>query len=355
MLSSRWLKTAAIAAAALGTVGTVFQVANSSSAIAASFNQQEVDQSKFAVVAAPYGNQSYKLLVLEQISSSRSCWSEKGAQPTIVDPLLVNFDFTGICGRSTDSNGYSMRMAGEDLGLKYNLRLVKRNNDIVLLGRANANQKSPEIEIGRTQGLTTGFSKIILNSGWRLTKRVYNGRPLGHVYLTNDQSLSNWIASTGAGTSTSPRPTTPSTGSTPPVVSPSRPTSPQPPASQPKPSPTTPANGSGSNKPSNPPAAPTQPTPKPTPPNYVVPVVVSGSTAEPTKLPTVGGSPAEPIKLPTVIVYGRRTSGSNGSVSVSGSVVVPPPPTPVAPLNRANATSATRVVPTVNNASTPKR
>jgi N-acetylmuramoyl-L-alanine amidase len=99
---------------------------------------------------------------------------------------LLNFDFTGICDRSTDSNGYSLRIAGQDLGLQYGLRLVQRNNDLVLMAYSLGDRTLPDIELGRTNGITDGFGKIILDPGWRLTRRVYRHRNLPHLYLTRD-------------------------------------------------------------------------------------------------------------------------------------------------------------------------
>jgi hypothetical protein len=140
------------------------------------------------VLASPYGNGSYQLLILEQLSNKRPCWSESGSNPTIVDPLLLQFDFSGICGRSTDSNGYSLRMGGRDFGLVYDLNVVRRENDLVLTATNLTDRKAPVIEIGRTNGIPPAgqFAKIYLDQGWRLTKRTSGDRELGHVYLTSD-------------------------------------------------------------------------------------------------------------------------------------------------------------------------
>jgi hypothetical protein len=48
------------------------------------FEQQEVDPSKFIVLAQPL-SRGYKLLILEQIADSRACWSESGISPVTVD------------------------------------------------------------------------------------------------------------------------------------------------------------------------------------------------------------------------------------------------------------------------------
>jgi N-acetylmuramoyl-L-alanine amidase len=153
---------------------------------ASQFGQKEVDQAKFAAIASPYqAGKAHQLLVVEQITDARPCWSESGSAPTLVNPLLLQFDFTGICGRSTDANGYSIRMNGEDLGLKYSLRVLRRDNDLVLVG-APRDRGGQEIVVGRTAGDTTDFAKINLEPGWRFTKRMLGDRTLGHVYLTYD-------------------------------------------------------------------------------------------------------------------------------------------------------------------------
>ncbi len=178
-----------LAALALGLGGMT-----TPSAIASTFTQTEVnDQNKFLVLAAPIGQTgNFKLLIIEQLNNRQQCWQENGAYPTTIDPLLNNFDFTGICGRSTDSNGYSVRMAGEDLAGRYHLRLARKGNDLVLIAYSLLDRTVESIEIGKTYGLADGFMKVYLNPGWRLTRRTYNGQPLGHIYLTSDISLTEF-------------------------------------------------------------------------------------------------------------------------------------------------------------------
>ena len=158
---------------------------------AVDFQQQEVDQNQFVAIARPYGGNKYDLLILQQIPGKRQCWQERGSNPVIIDPLLLNFDFTGSCERSTDSNGYSIRLNGQDLGLDYLLRVVERNGELVLVGTSRRNGNSEEITIGRTRGLSQGLIKIDLDGGWRFSKRAYQGRALSHVYLTGDRNAIN--------------------------------------------------------------------------------------------------------------------------------------------------------------------
>ncbi|MGD1712753.1 DUF3747 domain-containing protein [Dapis sp. BLCC M172] len=149
------------------------------------FDQKEVEQSRYIAIAVPraFGPQ---LLILEQKTDARECWTESGDRPTLVDPLLLNFDFTGICGRATDSNGYSIRMAGTDLALDYALSLQMSGGDIRLMGISRVDSNAPRLLIGRTYGLANGFTKIVLEPGWRFAKRSYQGKELGHIYVTTD-------------------------------------------------------------------------------------------------------------------------------------------------------------------------
>ncbi len=170
----------------LGVTFTTGLLLQAPSSLAVKFSQTEVNQSKLVAVAIPRKSGSFTLLVLEQLSSQKRCWRESGSNPTRVDPLLLNFNFTGICGRSTDSNGYSIRMQGKDVGLDYRLSFQKRKDDLILLGIPYRSGSGKTVEVGRTHGLKSGFLKIILNPGWRFTKRVYNGKKLGHIYFNRD-------------------------------------------------------------------------------------------------------------------------------------------------------------------------
>ncbi|MDB9513313.1 DUF3747 domain-containing protein [Kamptonema animale CS-326] len=178
----RRLAMAAFGTAAIFTINTLNQAA-----AAYKFDQTEIDQNSVVAVAVPRGLGGHQLLVLEQISKARSCWSESGSNPVTIDPLLLNFDFTGLCGRATDSNGYSIRMAGTDLALKYSLSLQNNGSDVLLVGSPNDPNYQPVV-IGRTRGVTSGFMKVFLDPEWRFAKRAYDGKTLGHFYLASNQT-----------------------------------------------------------------------------------------------------------------------------------------------------------------------
>ncbi|UIE36067.1 DUF3747 domain-containing protein [Leptodesmis sichuanensis] len=157
---------------------------------AAQFDKTELDVSKFIIIASPIGTtDSYKLLIFEQLNNRRLCWQEVPGTPTTIDPLFMQFDFTKICGRSTDSNAYSVRVGDEDLAGRYNLRIVKKQNELVLVAFSLTDKNLRLFEIGRTHGLSDGYLKIDLDPGWRLTRRVFQGKPTGHLYFTTDRTL----------------------------------------------------------------------------------------------------------------------------------------------------------------------
>ncbi len=229
---------------------------------ATQFEQAEVpDQSRFVVMASPIGTTgNYKLIIFEQLNNRRQCWQEIPGAPTTIDPLFMQFDFTGICGRSTDSNAYSVRVAGQELGSRYNLRLVRKANELVLIGFSLLDKDVQFFEIGRTRGLADGYLKIELDPQWRLTRRSFQGKAVGHLYFTSDRDLRE-LANTA-------QPLTPAP--TPPVTPPAPPES------------ITPSSFPA------PPVTPTAPTlppgmtaPSSTPGNYVVPIASPPSVNQP--------------------------------------------------------------------------
>jgi len=191
------------------------------------FGQQELDQSRTVVVAQSVsGGRFYQLMILRQISNQRPCWRELPGQPTQIDPLLLNFDFSGICERSIDSNGYSVRVGGQDLNWQYRLQVTRQGNQLLLQAVSVADRKARPLIIGRSNGLADSFLKITLDPGWRLTQRSYNGQSLGHLYLTHDQSLaalSGGSASPSTPSPVAPPPAPPPPTSLPPVNVPSTP------------------------------------------------------------------------------------------------------------------------------------
>ena len=247
------LKLAALATLTMGTVGF------SASSAQAQFTESAVDQSKVVAIARPYGAGKFDLLVIEQVPNKKQCWSESGSGPVVINPLLLNFDFTGHCRRATDSNGYSVRIDGQDYGLEYLLRVVPRGNELVLVATPR-NPKLPELVLGSTQGLQSGFMKIQLYPGWQFTKRTFNNKALGHFYFSASQANIQTSSSQSQPPS-QPQPSSQPQDNAPSPVTPGTPAAPTPPAEPVKPVSETPVTPTEPVKPvAETPVNPEQPT-----------------------------------------------------------------------------------------------
>jgi len=151
------------------------------------FGMAELDGQKFLLVSAPIGTSNRSQLnIYEQVNGRRPCFSVSPGRPAVVNPLLGSFDFTGICGRYIDANGYSVRVGTTDLATVYRLSVVNQDSDNLLMALPTRPGAGPEMLVGRTLGSGTGFLKLELEPGWRLARRTFRGRSLGHVYLYRD-------------------------------------------------------------------------------------------------------------------------------------------------------------------------
>ncbi|AFY28660.1 DUF3747 domain-containing protein [Cyanobium gracile] len=201
------------------------------------FAAAEVDQQNFLLVAAPIGTRGDKaqLNIYEQLKPVRPCFEVGAGLPSPVNPLLATFDFTGICNRYIDANGYSVRVGGQDLATSYRLMVTRSGGDMLLLAFPTKAGAGPEMVVARTRGSAAGFLKLHLEPGWRLMRRQFGGRNLGHLYVYAD----SWpgTAATAAQPATMPpaqpaaatgtpapattgRPATPATTATPAAAAP---------------------------------------------------------------------------------------------------------------------------------------
>lgn len=224
------------------------------------FEAAPLDLQRFVLVAAPIGSKGDRaqLNIYEQLSPKRACFSFGTGKPAAVEPLLASFDFTGICSRYIDANGFSLRIGGTDLATSYRLMVSRSSDDTLLLGLPTKAGAGPELVIARTQGAGGGFLKFELEPGWTLMRRAFRGRPLGHVYVY----AADWP---GAAAATAP-------------VAPALAPAPAPAA--PAPAPAAPATPAGSGKPASP--SPTSATPNSATPNSATPISGSSSAASPT-------------------------------------------------------------------------
>lgn len=160
------------------------------------FEATPVELQRFVLVAAPIGSSGERaqLNIYEQLNPRRACFSIGEGKPAAVEPLLATFDFTGICGRYIDANGFSLRVGGTDLASTYRLMVSRNSQDTLLLAIPTRAGAGPEMVVARTQGAGGGFLKFELEPGWTLMRRAFRGRQLGHVYLYSP----DWPGATAA-------------------------------------------------------------------------------------------------------------------------------------------------------------
>jgi N-acetylmuramoyl-L-alanine amidase len=175
-----------VSSALLTTVGLGIAGLWNTPAAIATFSNRPIPENQVVATASPIGSTAHQLIILEQISSERDCWRQNGET---IDPLILNFDFVGICGRATGSNGTSLLVDGEDLGWRYSIRIQGEGDTLKLTAQSSSDRTAPVLEIGTAQKIDGELVKINLNAGWSITKRIYNNEPVLHYYLTNDKSL----------------------------------------------------------------------------------------------------------------------------------------------------------------------
>ena len=180
-----YLPWAGLALLSAGLVG--------SQAAASVFQSQPLEQERLAILGQPVGSQGWKLLVLEQLKPAPKCWEER--RDGLIDPALNRFNFSGICSRYLDSNGYSLRVGDDDVSPRYRLRLESQGNTLVLLAMSGSHPT--ELVVGRGAiplRDRSGFVALKLEPGWQLERRMYGERSLSHVYFANPQPLDGLIA-----------------------------------------------------------------------------------------------------------------------------------------------------------------
>jgi hypothetical protein len=204
--------------AALATLAaTLGSVWPSAAAAQALFGAAEVEPQRFVLVAAPIGSgPRSQLNIYEQLNNRKACFAIGEGKPAPVKPLLATFDFTGICSRYIDANGYSLRVGTRDLGTVYRVMVTPSGGDNLLLAIPTKSGVGPEMVVARTQGSGSGFMKFELEPGWKLMRRQFRGRSLGHVYLYSE----TWPVATAAPASPASQGSPAAPAATPPASTP---------------------------------------------------------------------------------------------------------------------------------------
>ena len=188
-----YFRTTAMAATILGLGGLGVSLPGLSRAL---FDSRPLQQERFAILAQAIGDSRWKLLVLEQIKSRPVCWEER--DDGLIQPSLNTFNFSGICSRYLDSNGYSLRTGGTDSDKRYRLKLEQDGNRLVLVALdPDRGNRTVVARANQTQRDKNAFVKLTLLPGWSLERRAYQGRTLSHIYFANSKSMPTLIAQAG--------------------------------------------------------------------------------------------------------------------------------------------------------------
>jgi hypothetical protein len=190
---SRWWQRSAVLAAAGGSLLALPLAAGLRAWSGDLFSAQAVDASRFAVLARPIGRDDWNLLVLEQLAAQPRCWLER--PDGLIDPSLNRFNFSGICSRYLDSNGYSVRLGDQDLASSFRLRLLQMGEELQL--RASSVGMPNDLLVGRgrvPRRDRDGFVALQLEPDWSLQRRAFQGRALSHLYFAHRDSLSTLLA-----------------------------------------------------------------------------------------------------------------------------------------------------------------
>jgi len=152
------------------------------------FGMRAVNQDRFVLVAAPIGQgPRFTLNIYEQVRDTRACFvADRQSGPASVNPLLRDFDFTGICRRYLDGNGYSVRIGGDDLSSSYRVSVIRRGGDVQLVANPVDGARGSSLLIARAGGEGNGFLNLQFEPGWKLMQREFQGKPIGHMYLYRD-------------------------------------------------------------------------------------------------------------------------------------------------------------------------
>ena len=216
----RMLARTYLALAAAGLAGAGVAALSPWAQAATVFNSRPLDASRFAVLARPVGNSAWNLLLLEQIKAQPLCWEQR--PDGLIDPALNRFNFTGICSRYLDSNGYSLRIGDQDLASRYRLQLRQSGAELVL--EASTPSDPTVLVVGRAQVPLRerhGFVALKLEPGWDLQRRAYGEQTLSHIYFANATPLPDLVALASRNATAGPGQKLPHASLRPPVAPPS--------------------------------------------------------------------------------------------------------------------------------------
>jgi hypothetical protein len=192
MTASLKFYSATLLGALLIGIGLIPRTAQALPAGEQEVDQNQINQNQFVAIAIPEPKgDTFQFLVVEQVTQNQKCWIESATRPVSIQFLMPNFQRPQFCRQSNASENISIQMAGQNLPQLYELKLVRRNAQVWLVASPTPQaSRYPMITLGRTQGISADYTKIILEPGWKFSQRnPTNGTGLGQLYLSHSRPL----------------------------------------------------------------------------------------------------------------------------------------------------------------------
>ncbi len=173
----------ALSLAALGTAATA--IGNAPRAGAAGiFGAEPLAEGSTVALAQSVDGNRWNLVVVERLQPGSGCWQQQANGLVSLEPGALSNE--ALCNRLQSSSGYSLRAGGQDLRAPWRLR-IEANGNRLELQALNPSLPAP-ITIGTAalpkRADASALPSFTLNPGWNFQKRSYEGRLLGHVYLS---------------------------------------------------------------------------------------------------------------------------------------------------------------------------
>lgn len=161
---------------------------------ATAFDSAPVEAERALALAQPLSGNRWNLVVIEQLQAAPPCWRrfEDGSVTTYESDLPAS-----TCGIYSSSSAYSLRIAGNDLGHPWRLRVDSRAGRLELL--ATSPEQATPLVVGSAEAAGDGLVELHLAEGWSLERRQFQGQNLNHLYLANTEPLPVLLARANAG------------------------------------------------------------------------------------------------------------------------------------------------------------
>lgn len=150
------------------------------------------DESTVAL-AQPVDGSRWNLVVVQRLQGSTGCWRRQDDGLVSLEPEALSND--AVCSRLQSSSGYSLRAAGQDVGMPWRLRVEPVGNRLELQAFSPSQNTpitiatAPLVNGGTGTGSGVALPAFSLNPGWSFQQRSYEGRLLSHVYLSSQAPL----------------------------------------------------------------------------------------------------------------------------------------------------------------------